>query len=296
MLMDSTRDNRQAVALTIAGSDSGAGAGIQADLKTFSSLGVYGCTVLTVVTAQSTSSVDAVHALPPELLEQQLKTIFSDFRVAAAKTGALGNAELISTLARFLAALPQRPALVLDPVMISKHGFRLMAEDAVEVLKQQLFPLATVVTPNLHEAAALTGRESVVSREEMLEAAHELLKLGCGAVLIKGGHSGGEPNDLLLQARGRSADSAGVLWLNGERIDTTHTHGTGCTFSAALCASLARGESLTAAAREAKYFISGALRSAEVFGRGINPVNHFWRQMPHFGRLRGDELPGHEDR
>jgi hydroxymethylpyrimidine/phosphomethylpyrimidine kinase len=257
---------------------------------------VFGCTVLTVVTAQSTSSVDAVLSLPTELVSMQLETVFRDFRVAAAKTGALGTAELISTVARFLAALPQRPALVLDPVMISKHGFRLLQEDAVEALRTQLFPLATVVTPNLHEAAALTGRASVETREEMLEAAQELLKLGCGAVLIKGGHSGGEPNDLLLQARGTAAGSAGALWLNGERVQTEHTHGTGCTFSAALTASLARGQSLTSAAREAKMFINGALRSAEVFGRGINPVNHFWRQMPHFGRLRGDELPGHEER
>ncbi|MCC7478430.1 bifunctional hydroxymethylpyrimidine kinase/phosphomethylpyrimidine kinase [bacterium] len=278
---------RQAVALSIAGSDSGAGAGIQADLKTFSSLGVYGCTVLTVVTAQSTSSVDMVEALPAALVRQQLETVFSDFRVSAAKTGALGSRKLIETVAGFLSALPQRPALVVDPVMISKHGFRLIDEDAVDVLKTRLFPLATVITPNLHEAAALTGRESIEGRQQMQAAAEELLGLGCGAVLLKGGHSSAAPDDLLLQARG-DAGRHGVLWLSGERIDTQHTHGTGCTFSAALCASLARGASLTSAAREAKQFISGALRGQQLFGRGINPVNHFWRQMPQFGRLGED--------
>jgi hydroxymethylpyrimidine/phosphomethylpyrimidine kinase len=267
--------HRQPSALTIAGSDSGAGAGIQADLKTFSACGVYGLTALTLVTAQSTSAVDAVHLLPPEVLDQQLETLFADFRIGAVKTGALGSPGLIETAA---AALERHAArnVVVDPVMISKHGHALLEPEAVAALRGRLIPLAAVVTPNIPEAAALSGLPEHTTRDWMQDAAQAVLALGCGAVVLKGGHRAADAADLLLTADGPH-------WLEGERLGSPHTHGTGCTFSAALAAYLLRGQPLPEAASNAKRFVAGAITRAHVFGRGIDPVNHFWQSQRLFG-------------
>lgn len=270
-------ESRNPVALTIAGSDSGAGAGIQADLKTFAAHGVYGISVLTLITAQSTQTVDALKILPPELIIQQLQTVFADFEIAALKSGALGSVEVIRAVAGFLAA-QQAANLVIDPVMISKHGHRLISEDAIAVLIRDLLPLARVVTPNLSEAAALSKMHDLGTRDAVVAAAAAIAALGCRAVVIKGGHSEGEPADLLW-------NDGVISWLEGPRISTPHTHGTGCTFSAAIAANLVKGLDLADAVRAAKRYTAGAIRHGQIFGRGINPVNHFWQDQPDFGTI-----------
>ena len=254
------------VALTIAGSDSGGGAGIQADLKTFQRFGVYGTSALTLVTVQNTVGVRAVELLSTELIAQQIAAVAEDFDVRAAKTGALGSAEIIEAVA---AAVEEHaiPNLVVDPVMISKHGDPLLDTDAVEVLRPRLFPKASLVTPNLHEAAALLGR-AVASEEAMRDAARAVCDLGAEAALVKGGHlPGGEAVDLFY-------DGSDFVRLAAPRIETPHTHGTGCTYSAAIAALLARGETLVAAVREAKDFISRAIAGAPGIGHGHGPVDH----------------------
>jgi hydroxymethylpyrimidine/phosphomethylpyrimidine kinase len=254
------------VALTIAGSDSGGGAGIQADLKTFQRFGVYGTSALTLVTAQNTVGVLAVELLSTELITQQIAAVAEDFEVRAAKTGALGSSEIIEAVA---AALEEHaiPDPVVDPVMISKHGDRLLDTGAVEVLKARLFPKASLVTPNLHEAAALLGR-AVGSEREMRDAARAVCDLGAEAALVKGGHlPGGEAVDLFY-------DGSDFLRLAAPRIETPHTHGTGCTYSAAITALLARGKPLAEAVREAKNYISRAIAGAPGIGHGHGPVDH----------------------
>lgn len=268
---------RHPVALTIAGSDSGGGAGIQADLKTFAAHGVYGCTVLTLVTAQNTRSVQSVQVLPPELVLAQLEAVYGDFTVAALKTGALGNAAVIVALAEYLRGMHPLE-LVIDPVMISKHGDSLLNEDAVTVLRDELFPLALVVTPNLHEAAALAGINEVHDRKTMLTAANAIAAYGCRAVVIKGGHMAGEPADLLWYQNQ-------ATWIAGERVESPHTHGTGCTFSAAITANLARGLALPEAVHAAKAYVAGAIKHGQLFGQGVNPVNHFWQSDESFGAI-----------
>jgi len=254
------------VALTIGGSDSGGGAGIQADLKTFQRFGVYGTSALTLVTAQNTLGVRGVHLLSPELVVAQIAAVAEDFEVRAAKTGALGSAEIIEAVA---AALEEHtlPNLVVDPVMISKHGDPLLAPGAIDVLKTRLFPTASLVTPNLHEAAALLGR-AVGSEAEMRDAARVVCGLGAAAALVKGGHlPGGEAVDLLY-------DGSEFVRLVAPRIETRHTHGSGCAYSAAIAALLARGGTLADAVREAKEFISRAIASAPGIGHGHGPVDH----------------------
>jgi hydroxymethylpyrimidine/phosphomethylpyrimidine kinase len=254
------------VALTIAGSDSGGGAGIQADLKTFQRFGVYGTSALTLVTAQNSVGVHAVELLSTELIARQIAAVAEDFEVRAAKTGALGSSEIIEAVA---AALEEHaiPNLVVDPVMISKHGDPLLDAGAGAALEARLFPMASLVTPNLHEAAALLGR-AVESEEEMREAARAVCDLGAAAALVKGGHlPGGEAVDLLF-------DGSDFLRLAAPRIETPHTHGTGCTYSAAIAALLARGETLVEAVREAKDFISRAIAHAPGIGHGHGPVDH----------------------
>jgi hydroxymethylpyrimidine/phosphomethylpyrimidine kinase len=254
------------VALTIAGSDSGGGAGIQADLKTFQRFGVYGTSALTLVTVQNTIAVRAVELLSTGLIAQQIAAVAEDFEVRAAKTGALGSSEIIEAVA---AAVEEHaiPNLVVDPVMISKHGDPLLDAGAVEVLKARLFSKASLVTPNLHEAAALLGR-AVESEEGMREAARAVCGLGAAAALVKGGHlPGGEAVDLLY-------DGSDFLRLSAPRIETPHTHGTGCTYSAAIAALLARGETLVEAVREAKDFITRAIARAPGIGHGHGPVDH----------------------
>jgi len=255
------------VALTIAGSDSGAGAGIQADLKTFAALGVYGVTVVTAVTAQNTVGVLAVQDVDQDTIAAQLDAVAEDFSIGALKTGMLSSAETIETVVAGIRRHRLRP-LVVDPVMVAKSGDRLLREDAVEALRRQLLPLAEVVTPNIPEAEALAGR-AIHSREDRLSAARAIIGLGAHAVVIKGGHSDDDPIvDLLV-------DAGGVLEFRAPRIVTTSTHGTGCTFSAALAAALARGQDLRAAVGEARAYLSSALAEAPALGHGHGPLNHF---------------------
>jgi len=252
-------------ALSIAGSDSGGGAGIQADLKTFHHFGVYGTSALTLVTAQNTVGVREIHLLPPGLVESQIAAVAEDFELGAAKTGALGSAELIEAVAKAIDEY-SIPRLVVDPVMISEHGQPLLAREAIETLKRRLIPKATLVTPNLHEAATLLG-SSVQSEEQMRDAARALHALGAAAVLVKGGHlPGPEAVDLLY-------DGSQFERLPAPRVKTTHTHGTGCSHSAAITALLARGETLLEAVRQAKDFVTRAIASAPALGRGQGPIN-----------------------
>jgi hydroxymethylpyrimidine/phosphomethylpyrimidine kinase len=258
---------RRAVALTIAGSDSGGGAGIQADLKTFHRFGVFGTSALTLVTAQNTVGVRDVQLLSPRLVASQIAAVAEDFDVRAAKTGALGSAELIEAVAGAIAR-HRIPNLVVDPVMVSKHGEALLARDAVDALRRQLLPRAALVTPNLHEAAALLG-ENVENEDQMRDAARALRDTGAAAVLIKGGHlTGGEAVDVFY-------DGTDFMRLAAPRIDTPHTHGTGCTYSAAVVALLARGEPLGQAIRQAKDFITRAIANAPGLGKGHGPLDHW---------------------
>jgi len=253
------------VALTIAGSDPSGGAGLQADLKTFHQFGVYGEAVVTLLTVQNTLAVRRVECLPAELVMEQLQAVLEDIPPRAAKTGALGNRAIVEAVAA--AAAGFRFPLVVDPVMVSKHGALLVAEEAREVIVRQLLPRAFLVTPNLHEAAALAG-VAIRDLAEMRRAAERIRELGAGAVLIKGGHLEGAATDVLL-AEGRFHEYP------AERIVTRHTHGTGCTYSAAITAGLALGLELPEAVGRAKTFITAAIRSAPGLGGGAGPVSHF---------------------
>ncbi len=262
-------------ALTIAGSDSSGGAGIQADLKTFHRLGVYGQSAVTLITAQNTTGVMAVHVLPVRLVEQQIDAVLSDIGAAAIKTGALGSAALIHAVAQRLKACPEIP-LVADPVLISKHGHLLVDVDAkpeaIIALRDHLMPMATVITPNWFEAAALSCLP-VTTPDQALTAARWLLAHGARAVLLKGGgesHFGSSDaaHDILVEP-------AGDTVLPGIRVATTHLHGSGCTFAAAITAYLALGQSLAEAALGAKAFIAQAIATAPGLGRGRGPVNHW---------------------
>lgn len=253
-------------ALTIAGSDSGGGAGIQADLKTFTALGVYGTSALTAVTAQNTLGVTGVFPLTPEQVAMQIDAVLSDLGTDSVKTGMLVDAPVIEAVAdRLRRHRVQR--LVVDPVMIAKGGHPLLAPGAQAALRELILPLAAVVTPNLPEAEALTGLR-VQTREEMARAARRLLELGAGAALVKGGHlEGAESDDLLC-----TGDE--LLWLPSVRIPSRQTHGTGCTFSAAIAAGLAAGLALREAVLQAKEFITLAIRRAPGLGAGHGPTNH----------------------
>lgn len=255
------------VALTIAGSDPSGGAGIQADLKTFHHFGIYGEAVLTLLTVQNTRAVTRVDTLAPDLVRQQLEAVLLDIPPQAAKTGALGSlavVEAVADLARSF-CFP----LVVDPVLISKHGSPLLSPDAQGALKLRLLPEAFLVTPNIPEAEALTG-VTIANEADMRESAKRLLDLGCGAVLIKGGHRSGSALDLL-------AGPNGFTLFDGKRVDTRHTHGTGCTYSAAITAGLALGQDLQEAVRRAKSFVQAAIETAPGLGDGQGPVNHFAR-------------------
>jgi hydroxymethylpyrimidine/phosphomethylpyrimidine kinase len=255
------------IALTIAGSDPSGGAGLQADLKTFHRFGCYGTSVVTLITAQNTRGVSRVDLLEPEVVAAQLAAVLDDVPPAAAKTGAIGSARLIAVVAEVLAARPRFP-LVVDPVMISKHGHRLIEDDAVAALVSRLLPLAAVVTPNWHEAAALSGRP-VRDAATARDAALALRDRGAAAVLVKGGAgSDGLSADLLVSADGE-------LELPALRLATRATHGTGCTFAAALAANLALGHPLAAAAQRAKAFVHHAIATAPGIGGGCGPVNHW---------------------
>jgi hydroxymethylpyrimidine/phosphomethylpyrimidine kinase len=266
-----TLDRAIPAALTIAGSDSGGGAGIQADLKTFAALGVYGTSAITAVTAQNTLGVRGFVALDPEFVVAQMEAVIDDIQPRAAKTGMLANAGIVRAVAQ---ALKEHPAiaLVIDPVTIAKSGDALLAEDAIAVLRDELLPIAALVTPNLPEAAALTGMP-VEDEAGMLEAGRRLLDAGVRAVVVKGGHRTDCADDLFMS---RASDaSIRVEWLRGERIETRCTHGTGCTFSAAIAAGLARGMEPLAAVRAAKRYLTEAMRAGYEVGAGYSPVNHF---------------------
>ena len=259
------------IALTIAGSDSGGGAGIQADLKTFSALGVYGASVITAVTAQNTRAVTAVEAISPALIRAQIEAVFADLPPQAVKTGMLGDTHTICTVAESLAAVAL-PYLVIDPVMVAKSGDKLLADAAIATLRERLIPLATLITPNLPEAGELLGRP-VTTRDDMPQAAADLLALGCHAVLLKGGHLVGDASDDLLLTTG------GATWLSAARHPGKNTHGTGCTLSAAITAGLARGLALVDAVHAAKDYIGAAIAAADRLhvGSGHGPLHHFHR-------------------
>jgi len=259
-----------AIAVTIAGSDSSGGAGIQADLKTFAALGVYGASVITALTAQNTQAVSGIHDVTAAFVAAQMDAVFSDLDVGAVKIGMLSQVPTIETVAEGLNR-HRAKNIVLDPVMVATSGGRLLAADAVEVLRKLLIPRALVVTPNLPEAAALTGATAARNEREMEIQARELLALGAHNVLIKGGHGGGDDSIDLLIGQGE------VVRLSAKRIATNNTHGSGCTLSSAIAAGLAKGLDLKAAARDAKTYVTAAIAGADnlKIGRGHGPLNHF---------------------
>jgi hydroxymethylpyrimidine/phosphomethylpyrimidine kinase len=253
-------------ALTIAGSDSGGGAGIQADLKTFTALNVYGMSAITAVTAQNTLTISQVHVLPPEMVAAQIDAVAEDIGVDAVKTGMLASAAIVETVA----AAIKRHALknvVVDPVMVAKSGDALLQDDAVEALRRHLLPLATLVTPNIPEAETLSGVR-IDTEAALYEAAARIREFGAKNVLIKGGHAAGSKvRDVLF-------DGQQTHVFEMERIDTKNTHGTGCTLSAAIAAHLARGESIDVSVSNGIEFVQGAIRRAYALGSGHGPLNH----------------------
>lgn len=256
------------VVMTVAGSDSCGGAGIQADLKTFTALGVYGCSVLTAVTAQNTKGVQRVSILDPRLVLDQLAAIVEDLPPKAVKIGMLGSFEVVEVLAQALAGLPGSPPIVLDPVMLSKSGARLLGEGAAEALQAKLFPLSTLVTPNFEEAIELTEAKGISKDEAGLkELGERLMRLGARAALVKGGHLQGQEAIDVLFLKGK------VVRFAYPRVQTRHGHGTGCTLSSAIAAYLALGESLEQAVAKAKTFVYLGLLAPALVGRGVRPVN-----------------------
>ena len=259
-----------AIAVTIAGSDSGGGAGIQADLKTFSALGVYGASVVTALTAQNTQGVAAIHPVPADFVTAEIDAVFSDLKVDAVKIGMLGAPDVIAAVAEGLDCWRQR-RVVLDPVMVATSGDALVPDEAVAAIRDLLMPRALIVTPNLPAAARLTGEPVAAGRAAMEAQAKRLLALGAHAVLIKGGHAGGEESAdfLLTQVSSR--------WLVAPRIATDNTHGTGCTLSSAIAAKLALGRHLEGAVIAAKEYLTQALAAADTLaiGKGRGPVHHF---------------------
>lgn len=253
-------------ALTIAGSDSGGGAGIQADLKTFAALGVYGMSAITALTSQNTVGVRGIVEVDPEFVSSQIHAVVEDIGVDAVKTGMLANAAIISRVAEDIRALNLKK-LVVDPVMVAKSGDRLLRSDAGDALVKELFPLALVVTPNLHEAAALTGFR-VETVEEMREAARRIRDFGPQVVVVKGGHLQGNPMDLFY-------DGNDFREFTNRRFDTPHTHGTGCTFASAVAAGLALGLPVLDSVARAKMYITDAIEQGLPLGRGQGPVHHF---------------------
>jgi hydroxymethylpyrimidine/phosphomethylpyrimidine kinase len=255
-------------ALTIAGSDSGGGAGIQADLKTFAALEVFGTAAITAVTAQNTHEVRDVQVMSPEMVVSQIRAVYDDIRPLAAKTGMLANTEIVLAVCKTLDNLVDLPVVV-DPVAFTSTGARLLTDDAFEALRDELIPRSVLVTPNLREAAALSGTE-IDSPDDMRRAGAILMERGANAVLVKGGHSFGNADDLFLTP-------SEEIWLHGTHIETTCTHGTGCSLSAATAAGLARGSTLLEAVRQAKHFVTEGIRHGYVIGQGHSPINHFYR-------------------
>ncbi|MFD7712077.1 bifunctional hydroxymethylpyrimidine kinase/phosphomethylpyrimidine kinase [Streptomyces sp. NPDC059785] len=253
--------------LTVAGSDSGGGAGIQADLKTMLALGAHGMSVLTAVTAQNSLGVQGAWELPAEAVRAQYRSVVDDIGVQAVKTGMLASPLLVETVAELLAGTAA--PVVVDPVSVSKHGDRLLADDALDAVRNTLLPTATVATPNLDETAELTGI-AVADEADMVRAADRLLSYGPRWVLVKGGHLPGAAVDLLT-------DGTEEHWLRAPRHDNRHTHGTGCTLASAVAVGLAQGHPVPAAVRLAKDYVTGAIESGFPLGAGIGPVDHGWR-------------------
>lgn len=271
------------VALTVAGSDSGGGAGIQADLKTFFALGCHGTSAITALTAQNTLGVHDVHALPPAFVVGQIDAIVSDLPPRAVKTGMLASASIVEAVAASLGRL--RVPIVVDPVSVSAHGHRLLEEDALDALRKLILPLASVLTPNLPEASVMLGRK-ITDVAGMEDAARALADLGPDSVLVKGGHLDGPSAVDVLYSRGR------IEHVTGERFATEDTHGTGCALSAAIAAFLARGATVETAVAEAKVFISGAIRYGLRIGEGFGPVNPGWRLPGAAGYASGSRAVG----
>ncbi|OCG01393.1 bifunctional hydroxymethylpyrimidine kinase/phosphomethylpyrimidine kinase [Gilliamella sp. wkB112] len=259
------------VALTIAGSDPSGGAGIQADLKTFSALGAYGMSVITALTAQSTQGVAAVQAIAPEFVAAQFNTLYQDIKIDSVKMGMLMDKEIVTTVYQLLKNKPI-PIIVLDTVMIAKGGHPLLKSDAVSAIRDLLLPLATVITPNLPEAAALLDCDEAQTEEEMQQQGYELLSLGCKAVLMKGGHLTSQESPDYLITRDNT------IRMTSTRVQTKNTHGTGCTLSAAITALLPR-HNLEMAIHQAKDYLQGAISHADnlAIGKGIGPTHHFYR-------------------
>ncbi|GAA3853110.1 bifunctional hydroxymethylpyrimidine kinase/phosphomethylpyrimidine kinase [Streptomyces sedi] len=257
--------------LTVAGSDSGGGAGIQADLKTMLALGTHGMSVVTAVTAQNSQGVDGFWELPPEAVRAQFRAVVDDIGVGAVKTGMLAGAELVETVAALLAEV--EAPVVVDPVGVSKHGDALLAPEALDVVRERLLPVATLVTPNLAEVAQLTGVH-VADESDLPRAAEALLALGPRWVLVKGGHLPGDAVDLLT-------DGHQTHRLRAPRLDNRHTHGTGCTLASAIAARLAHGDPLPEAVAAAKEYVTGAIAAGFPLGAGIGPVHHGYRIAGH---------------
>ena len=257
-----------AKAMTIAGSDSGGGAGIQADLKTFAALGVYGTSTITAVTAQNTVGVTAIHEIPIDVIASQIDAVLNDIGADAIKTGMLASTNIIECVAEGI----QRhnvPWLVVDPVMVAKSGDVLLREEAMDALRTRLIPLASVVTPNIPEAEALTGLE-IATDKQVRDAAQAFIAMGAKSVVVKGGHREGAATDLFY-------DGARFQEFTASRIETANTHGTGCTFASAIAAGLARGMSLPESVALAKDFVTEGIRRSFSIGQGHGPLNHFYR-------------------
>ena len=258
-------------AMTIAGSDSGAGAGVQADLKTFAALGVYGTSVLTAITAQNTLTVTTVHEVPTNVIESQIDAVVTDIGADAVKTGMLSSSAIIECVTKSLkkySAIPELRRLVVDPVMVAKSGDSLLHEEAVGALRDLLLPMAAVVTPNIPEAETLTGL-SIVSDDDVKKAAREIVAMGATSVVVKGGHRDGPATDLYFNGHNFREFTA-------PRFDTVNTHGTGCTFASAVAAGLAKGLQTEEAVGLAKEFVTEAIRRSFPIGQGHGPLNHFY--------------------
>ena len=268
-----------AAAMTIAGSDSGAGAGVQADLKTFAALNVYGTSVLTAITAQNTLAVTAVHELPADVIEAQIEAVLSDIGADAIKTGMLSSSVIIECVTKYLKSsvvkYPEMSGLgrlVVDPVMVAKSGDALLQEEAVGALRELLVPLAAVVTPNIPEAETLTGL-TIVTDDDVRKSAQMIVDMGAASVVIKGGHREGPATDLYY-------DGSSFREFTSPRFDTVNTHGTGCTFASAVAAGLAKGLKTEDAVGQAKEFVTEAIRGSFPVGHGHGPLNHFYKFWP----------------
>lgn len=254
--------------LTIAGSDSIGGAGIQADIKTFSALGCYGMSVITAVTAQNTAAVLDSQDISPVMIQKQLEAVFEDVPPDGVKVGMVSVPETIEVIAAALKKY-QPPVIVIDPVMVSKSGFHLLRPDAVSAMKKYFLPLGAVLTPNIPEAEILCDRK-ILSHRDMEIAAEQLYAMGAHSVVIKGGHFQGDADDLIFDGKEK-------IWLPGKRIETKNTHGTGCTISSAIAAYMAKGDRVIEAVRKAKEYVTGAIEHAIEMGSGCGPTNHFYR-------------------